>query len=141
MAEETKTATTSARVRKPKEPEAPKEPKEPKEPEAPKEPKEPEEPEAPKEPKEPEAPKEPKEPEAPKEYSFCEAMALAAKGAKLRRREWDKVGVAAVDHIIIRRGETLPMMTNERYEATYTPSISDALANDWYEINEGENNA
>ena len=120
MAEETKTATTSARVRKPKEPEAPKEPKEP---------------------KEPEAPKEPKEPEAPKEYSFCEAMALAAKGAKLRRREWDKVGVAAVDHIIIRRGETLPMMTNERYEATYTPSISDALANDWYKINEGENNA
>ncbi len=72
--------------------------------------------------------------------TFCEAMERAAEGKKLRRREWDN-GVHASYHVTIRSGETLPMSGGENNMTPYAPSIGDALAKDWYEINEGENNA
>lgn len=74
------------------------------------------------------------------DFSFCDAMERAAKGKKLRRREWDN-GVHTSYHVTIRIGETLPMSGGENNMTPYAPSIGDALAKDWYEINEGENNA
>lgn len=94
---------------------------------------------------------EPKQPEEIKEtkatagtpglMNFCQAMEAARGGAMLRRKRWDTVGVHPAHAVTIKQGETLPAMSVRGQMRPYTPSIEDAMGDDWYITKEGASNA
>ena len=73
--------------------------------------------------------------------NFCRAMEAARSGAMLRRKRWDTVGVNPVHAVTIKQGETLPAMSVRGQMRPYTPSIEDAMGDDWYITKEGVTNA
>ena len=73
--------------------------------------------------------------------NFCRAMEAARGGAMLRRKRWDVVGVNPAHAVTIKQGETLPAMNVRGQMRPYTPSIEDAMGEDWYITKEGVTNA
>jgi len=64
--------------------------------------------------------------------NISEAIKCTHSLKKMARRGWSKYLKGS--YLITRRGTTLPVLTNGKYDTAYTPSIEDVMVDDWYEI-------
>ena len=66
--------------------------------------------------------------------NILEAFEVAEKTGKVARRGWSK---ELNSHFVtIKRGETKPSLSNDKYSSPFTPSIEDVMTVDWYNIEE-----
>ena len=68
------------------------------------------------------------------DMNFLEAMELSERSGKLARRAWNKeLSNHYVTHL---RGHSKPSFTAGKHATPYTPSYEDAVANDWFNVEE-----